>query len=95
VDGALPGSGTQVRFRLRDVLTPDLERILEEVTPELEVTGEVMFLSDCGSQREQFAIVSMGGTMSPLVVPVDRLCRVVIDRNQAESPASRDAHRHS
>jgi hypothetical protein len=73
---------------------PDLDRILEEVTPELEVTGEVMFLSDCGSRRGQFAIVSLGGTMSPLIVPVERVCRVVMDHDQAAA-AGRDAHRHS
>ena len=74
MDGALPSSGSEVSFRLRDAIMPDLGRILEEITPELRVAGEVVFLSDNGSDQGQFAIVSLGGTMSPLIVPVDRLC---------------------
>ena len=83
-------SGSRVVFRLRDVLIPDLERIREETTPELEVAGEVMFLSDHGTKASQFAIVSVGGTMSPLIIPVDRLRRIA----QASSMMRETARRH-
>jgi len=94
VDGALPSSGSQVSFQLRDVLTPDLERILEEITPELEVAGEVMFLSDGGKEKGQFAIVSLGGTMSPLIVPVDRLSQNAPEGRRGRTIAGRQARWH-
>ena len=92
MDGGLPSSGSQVSFQLRDVLVPDLERILEEITPELEVAGEVMFLSDGGKEKGQFAIVSLGGTMSPLIVPVDRLSHQAPEKRRKSMIAGRQAH---
>ncbi|UCG31768.1 MAG: hypothetical protein JSU68_08865 [Phycisphaerales bacterium] len=94
MDGALPSSGSQVSFRLRDVFTPDLGRILEEITPEVRVAGEVVFLSDGGENEGQFAIVSLGGTMSPLIVPVDRLCRISSPATREGSILRREAHWH-
>ena len=94
MDGVLPSSGSQVSFRLRDVFTPDLGRILGEITPELRVAGEVVFLSDGGGNEGQFAIVSLGGTMSPLIVPVDRLCRISSPTGREGSTLRREAHWH-
>ena len=93
MDGALPSSGTQVSFQLGDVLMPDLERILEEMTPELEVAGEVVFLSDCGKEKGQFAIVSLGGALSPLIVPADRLRRIPRDPRREESISGQEARK--
>lgn len=66
-------SGTRVFFRLSDILSPGLNRILDEVTPELAVAGEVMFLNDPKDEERGFVIVSVGETMSPVVVPTDRI----------------------
>lgn len=81
----LLSSGSHVTFRLRDVLVPDFRRILEEVTPELELAGEIMFLSDNGMEGGQFAIVGLGGTMSPLIVPIDRLCGIAQANRRADT----------
>ena len=67
----LLSTGTRVSFKLEDVLSPGLDRIIDEVTPELSVAGEIMFLSDIGEEERGFAIVNVGGTMSPVVVPTD------------------------
>ena len=94
MDGALPASGARVWFQLGDALMPELERILGEITPELEIAGEVMFLSDSGRPDGQFAIVSLGGTMSPLVVPVNRLHRLAPDPGREAPGAGHKAHKH-
>ncbi len=65
--------GRQYRFRLGDVICPDREQALSQVTPELEITGRVMFLSDHGSEPERFAVLEVKGLVSPLVVPVELL----------------------
>ncbi len=65
--------GQQYRFRLRDVICPDREQTMSQITPELEVTGRVMFLSDGGEEPERFAVLEVNGLMSPLVVPVELL----------------------
>lgn len=61
------------RFRLADVICPDTDQVRQEVTSELEVTGELLFLSGSGSQAERFAILRVEGILSPAIVPVERL----------------------
>ncbi len=43
------------------------------MTPELKVDGEVVFMSDRGEQPDHFAIVSVEGILSPLIVPTENL----------------------
>jgi len=73
----MTGSGTTTRrqcsFRLADVLCPDLHQVLGQLTPELEVSGEVVFMSDQGQQPDRFAIVSVEGILAPLIVPAENL----------------------
>jgi len=83
----LLSSGTRVSFKLEDVLSPGLDRILDEVTPELSVAGEIMFLSDIGEEERGFAIVNVGGTMSPVVVPTDCIRVVNSSGKSSESIA--------
>jgi hypothetical protein len=66
-------SGQEVRFRLGDLICPDLEQVLAEVGPDVDVNGRIVFLSDRGHEKEHFAIVSVGGIASPVIVPVRRL----------------------
>lgn len=73
------------RFRLADVICPDREQMRLAVTGELEVTGEVMFLSDRGLEPDRFAILSVAGLGSPVIVPVDRL------RSSRSCPDRKDA----
>lgn len=73
----MTGSGTKTRrlcsFRLGDVLCPEPRQVLVQLTPELEVSGEVVFMSDQGQQPDRFAIVNVEGILSPLIVPTERL----------------------
>jgi hypothetical protein len=66
-------TGKRCRFRLRDVICPDRQQILSQITPEMEISGEVAFLSDHGQDQNYFAIVTVAGLASPLIVPVARL----------------------
>jgi hypothetical protein len=65
--------GQRFRFRLGDVICPDAQQAISQITPELEVTGRTIFLSDCGEEAERFAVLEVNGVCSPLVVPVERL----------------------
>ncbi len=65
--------GQRFRFRLGDVICPDRAQAVSQITPELEVTGRIVFLSDFGKATERFAVFEVNGVHSPLVVPVERL----------------------
>ena len=67
------GPGSQVRFKLADVVCPEPEQVIDKLTETLEVTGKVVFLSDSGEEKDQFAIVEVNGVMCPLIVPVDEI----------------------
>jgi len=66
-------SGSCVRLRLNSVVCPDAEQINEKITNNLEVTGRVLFLSDAGKHKGHYAVVEVGGIISPLVVPVSQM----------------------
>ena len=66
-------SGTRCRFRLSDVICPDRQQIVSQITPELEVSGEIVLFSDGGENPEQYAIIEVEGIGAPLIVPVARL----------------------
>lgn len=66
-------SGTRCRFRLSDVICPDRQQVVSQITPELEVSGEIVLFSDGGNEPEQYAIIEVGGIAAPLIVPVARL----------------------
>jgi len=66
-------TGAQVAFRLTDAVCPDFDRIVSEVGPELIVSGEIALLSRRGTEAEHFAVISVHGIASPLVVPVHKL----------------------
>ncbi len=75
-------SGAAVAFRLSDVICPDGQQVANQMTPELEVCGRILFLSDCGSHRDHFAVIDVRGILSPLIVPVSRLRPAVPARQQ-------------
>ena len=62
-------TGEQVRFRLKDVVCPETELILQNLTGRLEVTGKVLYLSDSGTLLNHFAVVEVNGLMTPVVIP--------------------------
>ncbi len=77
--------GTCYRFRLADVICPDRSQILNQIQADLEVTGEVMLLSDGGKEPGKFAIVEVEGIEGPLIVPVERLASTEAAPNQLDS----------
>ena len=78
-------SGTRCRFRLSDVICPDKQQIVTQITPELEVSGEVVLLSDGGDKPEQYAIIEVAGIGAPLIVPVALLKEGQIPAEKAAS----------
>jgi hypothetical protein len=82
--------GQWFRFRLRDVICPEKEQAISQITPELEVTGRIVFLSDSGNEAKKFAVMEVNGLNVPLVVPVERLTPT---RDlQEETAGYRDLH---
>jgi hypothetical protein len=65
--------GQRFRFRLGDVICPDRHEAISQITPELEVNGKIVYLSDCGDETERFAVLEVSGVHSPLIVPLERL----------------------
>jgi hypothetical protein len=65
--------GQEVQFRIGDLVCPDVEQVLAEVGPDVRVSGEIAFLSDRGSDKGHFAILTVSGIGSPVIVPVSRL----------------------
>jgi len=65
--------GDTVSFTLQDVVSPDLRPLFEHVGPNLRVSGQIVFMSDSGMQKDHFAVVEIDGMYTPLIVPVARL----------------------
>ena len=63
--------GKSARFKLADIICPERENVLLQITADLEVQGEIVFLSDEGWEPNRFAIIEVEGLLSPLIVPVD------------------------
>ena len=66
-------NGTQVSFRLKEALCPTTAEVAEQITPDLVIRGNVVFLSDSGDSKDHFAIVEVEGLATPVIVPVSRI----------------------
>jgi hypothetical protein len=66
-------NGGDVWFSLADVACPNALSVLQQISPELVVGGQVAFFSDSGEQSKHFAVVHVTGILTPLVVPVSKL----------------------
>lgn len=73
VIGSSVQSGDRVAFKLREAICPDWQQILTQLTPDVELTGRVVFFSDSGANEKHFAIVDVRGLLSPIIVPASRL----------------------
>ncbi len=65
--------GESVRFVLSKVICPGLDELCKQIGSDLEIEGQVVFLSDYGKLRRHFAIVQVKGIHVPLIVPVENL----------------------
>ncbi len=81
-------SGSPVSFKLSDAICPSVEQALRQMTPDVELCGEVVFFSDHGEERAHFAIISAAGIDTPLIVPVSRL-ELMESRSERENHAAR------
>ncbi len=66
-------SGSFVSFRLADAVCPGFGQIAGQIGPDVRVCGEVAFFSDRGRQRGHFAIITVEGVATPVIVPVAKL----------------------
>jgi hypothetical protein len=82
-------SGTRCKFRLSDVICPDKQQVVSQITPELEVSGEIVLFSDGDNEPQQYAIIEVEGIVAPLIVPIARL-QATTEQNQSvkEAPAA-------
>ncbi len=76
-------SGRSVAFRLRDAACPDFAEAVRAIGPDLQVIGQVVFLSDGGDRKDHFAVVEVEGIHTPLIVPV--ACLIESTRATADS----------
>ncbi|UCD29006.1 MAG: hypothetical protein JSV03_00545 [Planctomycetota bacterium] len=63
--------GKSCRFKLADVICPEQESVVLQLTADLEVSGEILFMSDQGRRPDRFAIIEVEGITSPVIVPVE------------------------
>ncbi len=60
-------------------------QIANQLGPDLAVNGEVVLLSDSGSQKMKFAVIDVQGICTPLIVPVRMLNADEFDENTEAS----------
>lgn len=77
-------SGTMVRFRLGCVVCPDQQQVLCSLSGLVELTGNVVLVSDYGRKKDYFAIIDVEGVSVPLIVRADELS-VVADAAAKEA----------
>lgn len=66
-------SGTEVSFKLGDVVCPTLTQMLEKITSNLNLTGKVIQLSDAGEHKDFYAVIQVKGILNPLIVPLKHI----------------------
>ena len=66
-------SGTRVSFRSEAVVCPGPDRISGPLAGTDELTGDVVLVSDYGEHKNYFAIISVDGIDTPLIVPVQEI----------------------
>jgi len=89
-------SGTTVRFRLGSVVCPDQQEVLHSLSGHVQLSGNVVLVSDYGQKKDHFAIINVEGVSVPLIVRAAELS-VVTDAPKEDhvhrviSPALRQA----
>ncbi len=66
-------NGGDVRFAMGKAVCPGFDELCDQISSDLEIEGQVVFLSDCGKIRGRFAIIQVKGIHVPLIVPVEDL----------------------
>jgi len=69
--------GQWVRFTIRDVYHPPPEKLLCDLYGDTELRGEIVELSNSGTQGEKYAVIQAEGIKQWVIVPVDRIRGVI------------------
>jgi hypothetical protein len=70
-------SGDRVCFTLAEVLSPGPQEALDRLTGQAQLVGKVVFICSAGERKEQFAIIEAEGVLTPLIVPIPQLSKIV------------------
>jgi len=70
-------SGQWIRFRIGDVYAPDLTDLYRQMTPDLELEGNITLLCDGGDDQVSYALVEVPGVLLPMIVPA--ACLELVD----------------
>ena len=62
--------GQKVKFKLKDVHLPSIQDVLNRMTPDTELKGNITLLSDQGTNKSAYAVVEVRGILMPIIVPV-------------------------
>ena len=81
--------GCRVRFKLAEVVCPEPQQLIDKLTENLEVTGKVVFLSDSGERKDEFAVVEVNGVMCPLIIPTNQIDIFGPDMEEAQVQTAR------
>ena len=73
MENVLLKSGQTVRFALGKVICPAVDELHKQIGSDLEIEGQVVFLSDYGKVRGHFVIVQVKGLHVPLIVQAEHL----------------------
>jgi hypothetical protein len=76
-----------VCFRISDAYLPEPAEVLAALTPETEVLGVLLALSDEGVNQDVFATVEIDGKHH-VIVPVSKLRHVPVEKTSRESRRS-------
>jgi hypothetical protein len=62
-----------VRFRVLDVYIPDPLKLITDLHAGDVLRGEVIELSDSGTDKDAFLVVAVEGIEQPVIVPSERI----------------------
>jgi hypothetical protein len=77
-------NGEAVAFQLGDVHCPEPTEITAKMAEDLQLQGTIVFLSDNGDKKEHYAIVDVQGLATPIIVPVEKLSRLELDKKLSQ-----------
>jgi len=66
-----------VHFRIRDIYHPDPAQVLIDLHGNDVLLGKVIDLSDSGMQPEAFVVVEIEGIEPAVILPVERILKVL------------------
>jgi hypothetical protein len=76
-------NSSRASFAIANVLCPDVAQVLRLIGPDLNVIGEIAYLSDGPDAPNQFAVLNVPGIHAPLIVPVACLTPVDAGKENA------------